>query len=113
MTPGEAGKHADQHTADEPKVGPEPPDPKVTDADPSGDGPSGLGGGMGVSSERTARVPGAQGEATHGVVDRYPDRPAEEHPPPEQSAGGPEIHPDNHLPPHPFDPRTAQTHSHS
>jgi hypothetical protein len=107
-----SGTHSDQHTADEPRVGPESPDPKVTDSDPSGSGPQRLAGGMGVSSERTGRVPGAEGEATHGAVDPYPERPADEDLPPEQSAGGPEVHPDNDLPPHPFDPRTAQPHSH-
>jgi hypothetical protein len=95
-----------------PRVGPEPADPKVTDSDPSGDGPAGLAGGMGVSSERTGRVPGAAGEATHGAVDPYPDVPQDEDPPPEQSAGGPEVRPANDLPPHDFDPRTAQGHSH-
>jgi hypothetical protein len=95
-----------------PRVGPEPVDPKVTNSDPSGDGPGGLAGGMGVSSERTGRVPGAEGEATHGAVDPYPELSTDEDPPPEQSAGGPEIHPDNDLPPHDFDPRTAQGHSH-
>jgi len=106
-----AGKPSDQHTEEEPRVGPEPPDPKVTDSDPSGNGPQGLAGGMGVSSERTGRVPGAPGESTHGVVDPYPEVPDDD-PPPEQSAGGPEVQPDNDLPPHPFDPRTARSHSH-
>jgi len=86
--------------------------PKVTDSDPSGDGPRGLAGGMGVSSERTGRVAGAQREATHGAVDPYPDLPTDDDPPPEQSAGGSEVRPDNALPRHPFDPRTAQGHSH-
>jgi hypothetical protein len=108
----DAGKHSDQHDAEEPRVGPEPADPKVTDSDPSGNGPEGLAGGMGVSSERTGRVPGAQGEATHGAVDPYPELPTDEDPPPEQSAGGSEVHPANDLPPHPFDPRTAHLHSH-
>jgi len=108
----DAGKHSDQHTDDEPRVGPEPPDPNVTDSDPSGNGPAGLAGGMGVSSERTGRVPGAQGEATHGAVDPYPELPTDEDPPPEQSAGGSEVQPDNDLPPHPFDPGTGQRHSH-
>jgi hypothetical protein len=95
-----------------PQVGPEPPDPKVTDSDPSGSGPQGLAGGMGVSSERTGRVPGAQGEATHGAVDPYPELPADQDPPPEKSAGGSEVHPDNDLPPHRFDRSTYQGHSH-
>jgi len=107
----DASKHSDQHTQTEPRVGPESRDPKVTDSDPSGDGPGGLAGGMGVSSERTGRVPGAQGEATHGAVDPYPDLPTDEDPPPEQSVGGSEVHPDSPEP-HPFDPRTAQPHSH-
>jgi hypothetical protein len=107
----DAGKPADQHIADEPRVGPEPPDPKVTDSDPSGDGPGGLAGGMGVSSERTGRVPGAKGEATHGAVAPYPELPTDEDPPPEQSVGGSEVHPDG-VEPHPFDPGTAHPHSH-
>ena len=102
----------EQHTDREPRVGLEPAEPKVTDSDPSGSGPQRLAGGMGVSSERTGRVPGADGEATHGAVDPYPDLPTDEDPPPEQSADGPEVHPANDLPPHPFDPRTAQPHSH-
>ena len=88
----------------EPQHGSEPPG----DVDPTVPDPA----GMGVSSERTGRVPGTEGEATHGAVDPYPERPTDEDPPPEQSAGGPEVHPDNDLPPHPFDPRTAQPHSH-
>ena len=107
-----AGKHSDQHDPEEPRVGSESADPIVTQSDPSGDGPHGLAGGMGVSSERTGRVPGAQGEATHGAVDPYPELPTDEDPPPEQSAGGSEVHPANDLPPHPFDPDTAQIHSH-
>lgn len=95
-----------------PRVGPEPADPKVIDSDPSGNGAQRLAGGMGVSSERTGRVPGAAGEATHGAVDPYPDRPVADPPPPEQSAGGEEDNPPDALPPHPFDPRTAQGHSH-
>jgi hypothetical protein len=95
-----------------PRVGDEPADPEVTDSDPSGDGPAGLAGGMGVSSERTGRVPGASGEATHGAVNPYPDQPTDDDPPPEQSAGGPEVHPDDDLPAPDFDPRTAEGHSH-
>ena len=112
MTHDDTGKHSDQHATEEPRIGPEPADPKVTDSDPSGDGPGGLAGGMGVSSERTGRLPGAEGEATHGAVDPYPDLPTDEDPPPEQSVGGSEVHPDNNLPPHPFDRRTAHLHSH-
>lgn len=95
-----------------PRKGAEPADPKVTESDPSGDGPDGLAGGMGVSSERTGHVPGAQGEATHGAVDPYPELSTDEDPPPEQSAGGSEVRPDNDVPPHPFDPRTAHRHTH-
>lgn len=87
-------------------------DAAVTDSDPSGNGPAGLAGGMGVSSERTGHVPGAQGEVTHGAADPFPELPTGEDPPAEQSAGGSEVHPDNDLPPHPFDARTAQRHSH-
>jgi hypothetical protein len=99
-------------SADEKKPFTELPEPKVTDSDPSGSGPGGLAGGMGVSSERTGHVPGAQGEATHGAVSPYPDLPTDEDPPPEKSAGGSEVHPDNNLPPHRFDPTTYHGHSH-
>ena len=98
-------------------AGQEPPDPKVTDSDPSGDGPGGLAGGMGVSSERTGPVPGAEGEATHGAVDPYPDLPADEDPPPEQSAGGPRSIPTTtyrrtrSTRPPPRDTRTAESHA--
>ena len=87
-------------------------DPQVTDSDPGGNGPHGLAGGMGVSSERTGHVSGAQGEATHGALDPYPDLPTDEDPPPEQSGGGSEVHPANDLPPHKFDRSTYQGHSH-
>jgi hypothetical protein len=89
------------------------PIPTVTESDPSGSGPQGLAGDMGVSSERTGRVPGAQGDATHGAVDPYPELPTDEDPPPEQSVGGSEVHPDNDLQPHPFDASTHQGHSHA
>jgi hypothetical protein len=92
--------------------GSERPELQVTDSDPSGNGPQGLAGGMGVSSERTGPVSGAEGEATHGVVDPYPDLPTDEDPPPEQSAGGSEVHPANDLPPHRFDRSTNRGHSH-
>jgi hypothetical protein len=109
---GDADQPLDAHADEEPKVGSESSDPMVTESDPSGSGPQRLAGRMGVSSERTGPVPGAQGEATHGAVDPYPELPADEDPPAEQSAGGPEVQPDNDVPPHPFDPRTAQPHSH-
>jgi hypothetical protein len=92
--------------------GTERPELQVTDSDPSGNGPHGLAGGMGVSSERTGPVSGAEGEATHGVVDPYPELPTDEDPPPEQSAGGSEVRPANDLPPHRFDPSTHRGHSH-
>lgn len=88
------------------------PEPRVTDSDPSGNGPHGLAGGMGVSSERTGHVSGAQGEATHGVVNPYPPLPTDEDPPPEQTVGGSEVRPANDLPPHRFDRSTHLGHSH-
>ncbi len=88
------------------------PVPEVTESDPSGGGPQGLAGGMGVSSERTGPISGAEGEATHGVNDPYPELPMDEDPPPEQSAGGSEVHPAYDLPPHDFDRSTYQGHSH-
>jgi hypothetical protein len=108
----DVSRHADAHTEDEPRVGPESSDPKVTDSDPSGDGPGGLAGSMGVSSERTGRIPGAQGEATHGAVDPFPDLPTDEDPPPEQSVGGSEVRPAGDVPRHRFDRSTHQGHSH-
>jgi hypothetical protein len=89
------------------------PVPEVTESDASGGGPHGLAGGMGVSSERTGHVPGAQGEVTHGAADPYPELLTDEDPPPEQSVGGSEVHPANDLPPHPFDRSTYQGHSHA
>jgi hypothetical protein len=103
---------ADDRTAADQAAATELPDPKITDSDPSGSGPEGLAGGMGVSSERTGRVSGAEGEVTHGAADPFPELPTDEDPPPEQSAGGSEVHPDNDVPPHPFDPSTSQGHSH-
>jgi hypothetical protein len=94
------------------RADPKFPIPKVTESDASGSGPRGLAGGMGVSSERTGHVPGAQGEATHGAVDPYPDLPADEDPPPEKSAGGSEVHPASALPPHRYDRSKYQGHSH-
>ena len=95
-----------------PRVGPEPSQPDVMESDPNGNGPQGLAGGMGISSERVGVVPGAAGTSTHGAVETHPDVPRPTDPPPEQSAGGEEPHPANDLPPHPFDPGTAQSHSH-
>lgn len=106
----------DPQQPEEPRVGPEPADPMVTDSDPSGNAPGGLAGGtgegMGVSSERVGRVPGSAVPATHGAVDTHPPLPEQQPTPPEQSAGGEEPHPANDLPPHEFDPRTAKLHSH-
>ena len=99
-------------TADEPSTKPVPV-PEITESDPNGSGPHGLAGGMGVSSERTGKLQGAEGEATHGATDPYPDLPTGQGPPPpEKSAGGSEVRPDNDLPPHRFDRRTHQGHSH-
>ena len=111
-------QHGTEGTAAGPEDGTGPstkpvPIPEVTESDPNGSGPHGLAGGMGVSSERTGRLSGAEGEATHGATDPYPDLPADEDPPPEQSAGGSEVRPANDLPPHPFDPSTYQGHSHA
>jgi hypothetical protein len=88
------------------------PIPEVTESDANASGPHGLAGGMGVSSERTGHVQGTHGEATHGALDPYPDLPTDDDPPPEKTAGGSEVHPDNDLPPHPFDRSTYQGHSH-
>lgn len=97
---------------DEPSTRPVPV-PEVTESDPNGGGVHGLAGGMGVSSERTGPVSGQQDEATHGATDPYPEVDEDDEPPPEKSAGAAEVHPDNDLPPHPFDRETYQGHSHA
>jgi hypothetical protein len=88
------------------------PVPPITDSDASGNGPLGLAGGMGVSSERIGHLSGTSRESTHGAMNPYPDLPANEDPPPEKSAGGREVRPANDLPPHRFDRSTYQGHSH-
>ena len=42
---------------------------ELSESDPNGGGPDGLAGGMGVSSERTGRVRGSEGEVSHGTED--------------------------------------------
>jgi hypothetical protein len=103
---------AEDRTADDESAATVLPDPKVTDSDPSGSGPHGLAGGMGVSSERTGRVSGTEGEVTHGAADPFPELSTDEDPPPEKSAGGSEVRPANDLPPHRFDRSTYRGHSH-
>ena len=69
----------------------EPADPEVTaqverelaESDPNGGGPDGLAGGMGVSSERTGRVRGTDGEVSHGTEDTSTDPTASADSPPD------------------------------
>jgi hypothetical protein len=102
---------------DEP--GPAMTEHEVLDSDPSGNGPDGLSGGMGTSSERVGPVPSPRGEGTHGAEPTFGDEPAyvsadDEDAPPEQSAdprtGEPK--PDNDVAPHEFDPTRNPGHSH-
>ncbi len=96
---------------------PHPPEETdVLESDPSGNGPQGLAGDMGVSSERTGPVDGTGvggGESTHGTVPTQRSRDDEDDVPPEQSAGDaiPEENPAE-APPHDFDAGTTPGHSH-
>lgn len=81
---------------------------EVLESDPGGNGPDGLAGEMGTSSERVGRLRGSDVEATHGVADTS-ETPGPEDGPPEQSAdprvGGPET-------PTPEDPADYRKHPH-
>jgi hypothetical protein len=80
----------------------ETPETDVRASDPNGDGPQGLAGGMGVSSERRRSVRGGPDEVTYTASPTHPDAGDEDPPegegfPPEQSAkdGRPEVQPDD------------------
>ena len=83
---------------------------QVLESDPNGNGPGGLAGGMGVSSERRGEPMGSSVESTHGSQSVEAEAPADEEPP-EWSGGVGETNPAE-VPPQPFDPDTAQPHSH-
>ncbi|MCW2847513.1 MAG: hypothetical protein JWR90_1487 [Marmoricola sp.] len=68
----------------------------IEESDPNADGPEGLAGDMGVSSERKGPVRGQTGEVTYGSPPTHTeDEPGET--PPEQSAsdGRPDANPDS------------------
>ena len=56
---------------------------ELAESDPNGAGPDGLAGGMGVSSERTGRVRGTDGEVSHGTEDTSADPTASTDSPPD------------------------------
>jgi len=91
----------------------ETPETGVGESDPNADSPEGLAGDMGVSSERTGPVRGADGDVTYGSAPTHLDEPPEGETPPEQSAydGQPEVHPDNDVPAHPRNPEGNPGHS--
>ncbi|MGH3411819.1 MAG: hypothetical protein ACRDPH_01920 [Marmoricola sp.] len=100
---------------EEPERATEAPETDVLESDASGNGPEGLAGDMGLSSERTGEMRGNREPGTHGA-DRSsgPDTDRDDVPP-EQSADpatGAEPHPANDLPEHEFDPDTWSGHSH-
>lgn len=102
------------------------PETDVLESDANGNGPEGLAGDMGLSSERSGPMRGNDRPGTHGAERTGPEAPgdpASQKPeghdpsagvPPEQSADPAtgEPHPDNALPEHRFDPRTTPGHSH-
>jgi hypothetical protein len=97
---------------------PETPDTSVFESDPNADSADGLAGDMGVSSERRGPTRGGAREVTYTTAPTYTDpeddgAPSGDDVPPEQSAhdGEPEVHPDNDVPPHPFDPGRNPGHS--
>ena len=89
---------------DAPGTTPEtPPETEVTESDPNADGPEGLAGDMGVSSERLGTVRGGEEPVTYGRGATHPDpaevgAPTGQDTPPEQSRPGqddaPEVNPD-------------------
>ena len=113
-----------QNTDQVPDLSTEDVTADVTESDPNGNGPDGLAGEMGVSSERVGSFERVPGEATHAKGPANPDAPRDADDqaldtspadPPEQSADprtGEEVQPDNDLPPHQFDKDTWQGHSH-
>ena len=76
----------------------ETPFTEVSESDPNADSADGLGGGMGVSSERKGPVRGQAEEVTYAAAPTHTDDPADAEGdlPPEQSAFSrdPEVNPD-------------------
>ncbi|MGN6250981.1 MAG: hypothetical protein ACTHNS_04105 [Marmoricola sp.] len=82
---------------------------EVLESDPNGNGPDGLAGGMGVSSERRGEPMGSSVSSTHGTQSVTAEAPVD---PDEESSGAADEDNPAALPPHPFDPGTATPHSH-
>lgn len=80
-----------------------------TESDPNADSREGLGGGMGVSSERQGAIRGKDTQVTYDSApthtDEGPELDEDGQPVPEQSSrdGRPEVNPDG-VPSHPLDP---------
>lgn len=86
------------------------PHTEVTESDPNADGPEGLAGDMGVSSERLGTVRGGGEPVTYTTAPTHPGdaevgAPSAEDSPPEQSSrdGRPDVQPDA-VEPHGSDP---------
>ena len=89
---------------------PSTPTTEITESDPNADGPEGLAGDMGVSSERLGTVRGGGEPVTYTSAPTYPSdaevgAPSAEDSPPEQSSrdGRPDVQPDP-VEPHASDP---------
>lgn len=82
---------------------------QVLESDPNGNGPHGLSGDMGVSSERRGEPMGSSVESTHGTQSVTAEAPTE--PGAEWSGGAEETNPAD-VPSQRFDPGTATPHSH-
>ena len=94
------------------------PETDVFESDPNADSAEGLAGGIGVSSERPGTVRGGTDEVTYTAAPTHPGddgvgAPTGDDVPPEQSAhdGEPDVHPDDDLPTHEFDPTRNPGHS--
>ncbi|MEP6816420.1 MAG: hypothetical protein ABI873_12800 [Marmoricola sp.] len=74
------------------------PETDVQESDPNADSAVGLGGEMGISSERVGELRGSAAEGTYGAMSTH-RAPAEVDPPPEQSADPAtgEPHPDQPI----------------
>lgn len=86
---------------DETPQDPTTPHTGVTESDPNADGPAGLAGDMGVSSERLGTVRGGGKPVTYTTAPTHPGHeevgaPSREDSPPEQSSrdGRPDVQPD-------------------
>jgi hypothetical protein len=76
----------------------ETPETGIEESDPNADGPDGLAGDLGVSSERLGTVRGGEEEVTYTAAPTHPeDAPQDGEVPPEQSSTDdrPEINPES------------------